>query len=213
MEPNTDAKPWYYWQFSKRTTVVVMVALGLFLLVFQVNKLLSSSFRIEVFGVEILEVRHLGDVAAAEETGAQEAPVVRHRRVIRPRAPLPPAPPLLPMPPDTPEEREAPEAPGRYFFVVVEEMPELIGGLGSIQRELNYPEIAKRAGIEGRVIVQFIVDEQGRVETPKVVRGIGGGCDEEAVRVVSQARFKPGRQRGKNVEVKMSLPVTFKLPQ
>ena len=49
MESQSDPKPWYYWQFSKRTTVVALVALGLFLLVFQVNKMLSSSFRIEIF--------------------------------------------------------------------------------------------------------------------------------------------------------------------
>ena len=61
------------------------------------------------------------------------------------------------------------------------------------------------------VIVQFIVDESGNVSEPAVVRGIGGGCDEEALRVVRQAKFRPGRQRGKAVKVKMSLPITFKL--
>ena len=90
-------------------------------------------------------------------------------------------------------------------------MPELIGGLAAIQREIRYPVIAKRAGLEGRVILQFIVDEQGRVSESKVVRGIGGGCDEEALRALQTVRFRPGTQRGKPVKVKMSLPVTFKL--
>ena len=112
-----------------------------------------------------------------------------------------------PPPPPAPEEEEAePE-----IFVIVEQMPELIGGLAAIQKQIKYPEIAKKAGVEGRVIVQFIVDEQGGVVDPHVVRGIGAGCDEEAVRAVQQAKFEPGKQRGKAVKVKMSLPITFKL--
>ncbi len=114
----------------------------------------------------------------------------------------------LPPPPPPAEKEEEPEP---EIFVIVEDMPQLIGGLGSLQKKIRYPEIAKKAGVEGRVIVQFVVDEQGRVVDPVVVRGIGAGCDEEAVRAVSQARFKPGKQRGKPVKVKMSLPITFKL--
>src|SRR5699024_9863080 len=97
------------------------------------------------------------------------------------------------------------------FFVVVEQMPTLIGGLAELQKGITYPEMARRAGIEGRVIVQFIVNEQGKVEDPRVIRGIGGGCDEEALRAVRKASFKPGRQRGKPVRVQYSLPVIFKL--
>lgn len=97
------------------------------------------------------------------------------------------------------------------FFVVVENMPELIGGLSALQKNIRYPEMARKAGIEGRVIVQFIVNEQGEVENPRVIRGIGGGCDEEALRAVSNALFKPGRQRGNPVRVQYSLPVIFKL--
>lgn len=97
------------------------------------------------------------------------------------------------------------------FFVVVEEMPELIGGLAQIQRNIRYPEMARRAGIEGRVFIQFIVNEQGEVEHPRVMRGIGGGADEEALRVVSQARFTPGVQRGRPVRVQYSLPIFFRI--
>lgn len=97
------------------------------------------------------------------------------------------------------------------FFVVVEEMPELIGGIQSIQEKIKYPDVARQAGIEGLVIIQFVVNEQGKVEDPKVIRGIGGGCDEEAIRVIKDARFKPGKQRGQPVRVQYSLPVFFKL--
>jgi TonB family protein len=96
-------------------------------------------------------------------------------------------------------------------FVIVEQMPELIGGLASIQQTLRYPELAKRAGIEGRVFVQFIVDEQGNVVDPEVVRGVGSGLDAAALDAVRGARFKPGVQRGQAVRVRMSLPITFRL--
>ena len=113
----------------------------------------------------------------------------------------------LEMPPPPPQEEDDEE----NFFVVVEQMPELKGGLAKLQGCVNYPEMARKAGIEGRVIVQFIVNEQGSVENPRVVRGIGGGADEEALRCVKQAEFQPGRQRGKPVRVQYSLPVVFRL--
>lgn len=113
----------------------------------------------------------------------------------------------LELPPAPPEAEEQEED----FFVAVEEMPELIGGLAGLQAGIKYPERARRAGIEGRVIVQFIVNEDGTVENLRVIRGIGGGCDEEALKAVSQAKFRPGRQRGEPVRVQYSLPVIFKL--
>lgn len=97
------------------------------------------------------------------------------------------------------------------FFVVVEEMPQLIGGLASIQSKVNYPEMAKRAGIEGRVTVQFIVNKSGDVEDPKIIRGVGGGTDEEALRVIKEAKFTAGVQRGRTVRVQYTLPIIFKL--
>lgn len=113
---------------------------------------------------------------------------------------------LPPPPPPAEEEEEEPE-----IFVIVEQSPELIGGLAGLQKKIRYPEIAKKAGVEGRVYLQFVVDEQGNVHDPIVTRGIGAGCDEEAVRAILGAKFKPGKQRGKAVKVKMSLPITFKL--
>ncbi|PIQ62279.1 MAG: energy transducer TonB [Bacteroidetes bacterium CG12_big_fil_rev_8_21_14_0_65_60_17] len=114
----------------------------------------------------------------------------------------------LPPPPPPAEEEKEEEA---EIFVIVEEMPELIGGLSALQKKIRYPEIAKKAGVEGRVFLQFVVDEQGNVVNPVVTRGIGAGCDEEAIRAIQSAKFTPGMQRGKPVKVKMSLPITFKL--
>ncbi len=121
------------------------------------------------------------------------------------------APANLPPPPPPPAPTQRQEEPEPEIFVVVEQQPELIGGLADLQAKIQYPEIAKRAGVEGRVIVQFVVDEQGNVRDPFVVRGIGAGCDEEALRAVRTAKFKPGKQRGKAVKVQMTLPITFRL--
>ena len=117
--------------------------------------------------------------------------------------------PLADLPPPPPPADDEPEEP--EIFVIVENMPELIGGLEGLQKKINYPPFAKKAGVEGRVFVQFVVDEQGNVRDAVVLRGIGAGCDEEALRAVNEAKFKPGKQRGKPVRVKMSLPITFKL--
>lgn len=110
----------------------------------------------------------------------------------------------LPPPPPPKEDEE-------QFFIVVEQMPQLIGGIGKLQRQVQYPEMARRAGIEGRVTIQFIVNERGQVENPRVIRGIGGGCDEAALDVVSKAKFTPGLQRGRPVKVQYSLPIVFRL--
>jgi protein TonB len=113
----------------------------------------------------------------------------------------------LDLPPPTPPKSEETQDD---FFVVVEQMPQLIGGLASLQKKVRYPEMARRAAIEGRVTIQFIVNEQGKVENPRVIRGIGGGCDEEALKAVMTARFKPGMQRGRPVRVQYSLPIVFR---
>lgn len=113
--------------------------------------------------------------------------------------------------PDPPADETEDEEEEENFFVAVEEMPELKGTLAQLQQKIVYPKKAQKAGIEGRVIVQFIVNEKGEVESPKVIRGIGGGCDEEAVRVAQLAEFKAGKQRGVPVRVQYSMPFNFML--
>ncbi len=115
-------------------------------------------------------------------------------------------------PPSEPSE-SGQKAEDEDYFVVVEEMPELIGGLASIQQHITYPEEAREAGIQGRVYIQFIVNEEGQVEDPRVIRGIGGGADEVALEAVKKAEFNPGLQRGEPVRVQYSLPVVFQLQQ
>ncbi len=97
------------------------------------------------------------------------------------------------------------------IFVVVENPPVLIGGISGIQKRIKYPEMARVAGVEGRVIIQFVVSKEGNIINPKVIRGIGAGCDEEALRALKEAKFKPGLQRGIPVNVTYAVPITFTL--
>jgi TonB family protein len=97
------------------------------------------------------------------------------------------------------------------FFVSVEQMPEPIGGIAGIQKRIRYPEIAKRAGIEGRVFVLAFIDAKGNVVKARIIKGIGAGCDEAALKAVEKTKFTPGRQRGKAVNVQVTVPILFKL--
>jgi TonB family protein len=97
------------------------------------------------------------------------------------------------------------------YFVAVEEMPSIIGGMKAIQEKIVYPEIAKRAGIEGKVYVLAFIDENGNVANAKILKGVGAGCDEVALDAVKQTKFTPGKQRGTPVKTQVSIPIVFKL--
>ncbi|HMN16326.1 MAG TPA: energy transducer TonB [Ignavibacteriaceae bacterium] len=114
-----------------------------------------------------------------------------------------------PPPPPKEDKKIVEEEP--VYFVAVEEMPEPVGGIAEIQKKIVYPEIAKRAGVEGKVYVLAFVNEQGTVTDAKIMKGIGAGCDEAALDAVKKTKFKPGKQRGKPVKVQVSIPVVFKL--
>ena len=97
-----------------------------------------------------------------------------------------------------------------------EVMPQFPGGdqamMKFVAENVQYPQEARDKEISGRVMVGFIVEKDGSVNEVKVVKGIGGGCDEEAVRVVkAMPKWKPGKQKGKPVRVHYTLPLTFKL--
>ena len=115
-----------------------------------------------------------------------------------------------------PVEVEEEEVQEQEIFQIVEEMPSYPGGeqklMEYVAKNIKYPQIARETGIQGRVFVGFVVEPDGSVSNVKVLRGIGGGCDEEAMRVVkSMPKWKPGKQRGKAVRVSYMLPVNFKL--
>ena len=102
------------------------------------------------------------------------------------------------------------------IFLVVENEPEFPGGDDSlyayIARNIVYPEAAKKEKIQGRVFVTFVIEKDGQVSSAKILRDIGGGCGEEAIRVVkNMPKWKPGTQRGNPVRVQFNLPIMFQL--
>lgn len=108
-----------------------------------------------------------------------------------------------------------PEKKEPDYFIVVEKMPEPKGGYVEFYKILNhhikYPAQAKRMHAKGKVVVEFIVDENGELQNMIVLKGIGMGCDEEAMRVIRLTKWNAGRQRGTPVKVKMVQPIYFDL--
>ena len=115
-----------------------------------------------------------------------------------------------------PVEVQEEEVVEQEIFQIVEEMPAYPGGdqklMEFIAKGIKYPQIARETGIQGRVFVGFVVEPDGSVSNVKVLRGIGGGCDEEALRVIkAMPKWKPGMQNGKKVRVSFAIPINFKL--
>jgi protein TonB len=111
------------------------------------------------------------------------------------------------------EEKEVAE---EEIFVFVEDQPGFPGGdearLNYLRQNIKYPEMANENNIQGTVHVTFVVEKDGSVSNVKVLRGIGGGCDEEAVRVIkSMPRWTPGKQRGRAVRAQFNMPIRFVL--
>lgn len=119
---------------------------------------------------------------------------------------LPTGPP--PPPPDEPEEEVAEE---EEIFVVVEEMPTLVGGIERLYELIEYPAIARQAGMEGMVVVQFVVTPDGLPADPVVARSAGEALDRAAIDAVMKLTFTPGKQRGRPVPVRFAIPVRFRL--
>lgn len=97
------------------------------------------------------------------------------------------------------------------YAAFAEVMPSPIGGLEAVIKRIVYPEIAKKAGLSGKLYLLIYVDEKGQVDDVKVIKGLGGGCDEAAVKAVRESKFTPGKNSEMPVKVKLSLPITFKM--
>ncbi|WP_160118617.1 energy transducer TonB [Chryseotalea sanaruensis] len=109
-----------------------------------------------------------------------------------------------------------PEEPvGEDIFRIVENMPEPEGGLEGfyklLKKHMKYPSKAQRNHTEGRVFVEFTVGKDGKLTNMKVIKGVGDGCDEEALRVMAMSKWKPGKQRGVPVNVRMVQAINFQL--
>ena len=114
------------------------------------------------------------------------------------------------------ELEKEPEPIVEQIFDVVEENPEFIGGMAKLYeylgKTIQYPEMAKENGIQGKVFVQFVVWKDGSIKDIKVVKGVHKTLDSEALRVITRMPlWSPGKQRGKNVNARFTLPIKFKI--
>lgn len=115
------------------------------------------------------------------------------------------------IPPPAPKVETPVETVEEEIFVIVEEMPEIVGGPEALYKLIQYPSVARQAGIEGMVVVQVVVEPNGTPSNPSIARSAGNVLDQAALDAVLQLKFKPGKQRGKPVRVTYAIPVRFRL--
>jgi periplasmic protein TonB len=101
------------------------------------------------------------------------------------------------------------------IHVMAEVQPRPVGGYEAfyslLSKNMKYPKQALRQGIEGTIFIEFVINKKGNVDQLKVIKGIGAGCDDEALRLLKLTSWEPGRQRGKPVHVRMIIPIKFKI--
>ncbi|MCC5944388.1 MAG: energy transducer TonB [Bernardetiaceae bacterium] len=117
-----------------------------------------------------------------------------------------------------PKVTEKPKEDLGEVFELVEQNATPIGGMEAfyeyVSKEVKYPEQARQNKIQGKVILSFVVEKDGKLTNAEVMKGVGAGCDEEAVRVINNApAWKPAKHRGENVRQRMRVPITFRLEE
>lgn len=116
-----------------------------------------------------------------------------------------------PLPPPPVQEEPEDENPEDEIFIVVEETPAIIGGMAALSADLEYPLMARRAGIEGMSVIRVVVNRDGTPSDATVIRSAHELLDQAALDAVVKQRYTPGRQRGVPVPVYMAIPVKFEL--
>jgi periplasmic protein TonB len=202
--------------YRKVLEVAVLIALLLMIFMFQAFKTFDQEARQLERAPEIIQV---DEIPLTEQIERPPPPA-------RPSVPIPTEDEDVPEdltieeteidfdeepPPAPPPPKEEEETP---IFVPYDSAPDPIGGFAAIQRNLKYPEIARRAGVEGMVIIQVLIDTRGAVEKTRVVKSLGNnGCDEAAIEAINKTKWKPALQRDKPVKVWVSIPVQFRLKE
>jgi len=98
------------------------------------------------------------------------------------------------------------------YEIGIEKAPAPIGGNDAILKKITYPESAIKSKTEGKVYCLVLINQAGDVDDVKIVKGLGNGCDEEAIRAIKKTKFTPGQNLGANVKAKLAMAIPFKLP-
>ncbi len=188
-----------------------------------------GAFRIPIGGAEQLEIE------LAQQELVELEDIVQTQQIVKP--PPPPRPPVpvevpdeeliddevldldasldiavaLEVPPPPPEADEQDDFDEDEIFVAVEQQPEIVGGVAQLHTLVKYPEIARKAQMEGTVVVQVVVNTDGSPSDPKILRSAGAALDKAAQEAVMKLEFKPGKQRNRPVRTLMAIPVKFQL--
>lgn len=201
--------------YPKRLELGLVIALALTIFMMQASKRIEMTSKFKKFELSRLESQDIFQTKQEKQTAAPERPSV----------------PIASEDEDLLGDEDvnldglfdfdanlqAPPAPidpdeGMFVFVPYDEAPEPIGGFLAIQNKLVYPEIARKAGVEGRVTVQAQIDVTGEVIRTKVVQSLGpNGCDEAAEKAIKAVKWKPAKQRDRAVKVWIAVPVDFRL--
>lgn len=110
-----------------------------------------------------------------------------------------------------PSDTVLPSGKDELYKPFAQVMPEPEGGIEGIYAKIKYPEEAQKAGVQGKVYLLIYINENGGVDDVKVLKSLGAGCDEAAIRAIKETKFSPGQDNGAAIKVKLSLPITFKL--
>ena len=97
------------------------------------------------------------------------------------------------------------------YALVAEVMPQPIGGMEGLYKNISYPDMAKKTGVSGKVYLLAFINERGDVDNVKVIKGIGAGCDEAAIKGIRSTKFNPAMSKGEAIKAKLSIPVTFQI--
>ena len=97
------------------------------------------------------------------------------------------------------------------YLTVAQVLPQPVGGIDAINKHISYPASAKKAGVTGKVYVIAFINENGSVDNTKIVKSLGGGCDEEVVNAVKLTKFTPGKNNGLPIKMKLILQFIFKM--
>ncbi|HSW55963.1 MAG TPA: energy transducer TonB [Ignavibacteriaceae bacterium] len=209
--PKADLRKLYYRTFE----VSLIVSLAVIVAAFKFSPQATESELLNEGTQEIIKIEDIiNTVQKPDVPPLPKAPQLIEATVDNPVDDFTPQPiddyKPVDLPPNLPPKPKV-DFSDEEFIPVPEELPSPVGGLKVLQEKVHYTEIARRAGVEGTVFIEARIDKNGNVVDAFVKKGLGAGLDAEALNAVLSTKFIPGKQRGKPVNVKMTIPVKFVL--